>query len=340
MTKFKHITRKPLIILGLPREVYTHPETPFPGNTNLICRPYYISSVRGFDVLFQDWVIQSTNIDVLFNHTVTKIGIYDGEEAQYVSIEKSSGSRTPPVKILGDKIVLAAGGIQNSRLLHLSLPRDNTLPIGSYFCQHPHVYGYGHILLDGDIFDQIKTQAASRSHLFDSIALSSEFSNANHCGSVNFILDSPTRSRANILGRNRRSVVAAIREIHAEMPSLESNKISLSDTRFDFLDQPIAQVVLRYSLREIRTAYDYVNTELIRSGIGRLSVPGDVKIRHGGGHMIGSTRMGKDPAISVTDAHAGLGQGLGHEEFVPCGIFLIPGGRSGKSNLYYSRALA
>ena len=291
-------------ILGLSREVYTQPETPFPGDINLVCLPYHRIHRRRFDVLFQDWMIQSTNVDVLFNHTVTKIGIYDGDEAQYVSIQKSSGSRIPPVKIIGNKIVIAAGGIQNPRLLLLSLPRNNTLPIGSYFCQHPLVYGYGHILLDGDIFDQIKTQSPSKSHYLDSIALSSEFCNANHCKSVNFLFDFPIRSRANILGRNRQSVVSAILEIHAEMPSLESNKISLSDTRLDLLDQPIAEVVFRYGLREIRTAYDYVNAELIRSGIGRLSVPGDVKLRSGGGHMIGSTRMGNDPSISVTNAHA------------------------------------
>ena len=226
-----------------------------------------------------------------------------GDEAQYVSIQKSSGSRTPPVKILGNRIVLAAGGIQNPRLLHLSLPRDNTLPIGLYFCQHPHVNHYGHFLLDGEYFDYIKNQSASKSQC-GSIALSSEFSNANHCKSVNFVLDSPTRSRGNILGRNRRSFMLPILTIHAEMPSLKSNSITLSDTRFDLLDQPIAQVVFRYGLREIRTVYDYINAELIRSGIGRLSVPGDMKIRNGGGHMIGSTRMGKNPSISVTDANA------------------------------------
>ena len=293
-------------ILGLPGEIYTHPETPFPRNANLVCRPYYISSQRRFDVLFRDWAIQSPNVDVLFNHTVTNIGIYDGQEAQYVSIQESSASRTSPVKVFGNKIVLACGGIHNARLLQLSLPRDNALPIGSYFCQHPHITGYAHIILDEDIFDHIKSESASGTEIFHSIALSSEFSYVNHCESVNFLmqLQSPTPSLANLLGRNRRSVVAAI-HVHAEMRPLASNKITLSNTRRDFLDQPIAQVVLRFSLKGIHAAYNYVNAELIRSGIGRLSVPREVKnIRNGGGHMIGSTRMGKDPSDSVTDAHA------------------------------------
>ena len=290
-------------ILGLPREVYTHPETPFPGNANLVYRPYYISSQRRFDVLFQDWLMQSTNVDVLFNHTVTNIGIYGGEEAQYVSIQESSRSRTPPVRIFGNNIVSAAGGIQNARLLQLSLSRDNALPIGSYFCQHPHIHGYGHIILDEGIFDKIKNEPASGTRIIHAIALSSEFSNANHCESVTFEIRAPTPSLENLLGRNRRSVLANI-TVRAEMRSLESNNITLSNTRRDFLDQPITQVVLRFNPQGIHAAYDYVNAELIRSGIGRLSVPGEVKIHHGGGHMIGSTRMGKDPSNSVTDAHA------------------------------------
>ena len=292
-------------ILGLSREVYTHPETPFPDNANLVYRPYYISSRRRFNVLFRDWLMQSMNVDVLFNHTVTNIGIKDGKGAQYVIIQESSGSRTPPVKIFGNKIVLAAGGIQNSRLLQLSLPRDNALPIGSYFCQHPHIYGYGHLILDEDIFHQVKDdESASGTEIVHAIALSSEFSNANHCQSVTFEVNSPTPSFANILGRNRRSVVAAI-NVRAEMRPLASNKITLSNTRQDFLDQPIAQIAFRFNPQEIRTAYDYINAELIRSGIGRMGVPREVKnIRNGGGHMIGSTRMGEDPSISVTDAHA------------------------------------
>ena len=291
-------------ILGLPREIHTHPETPFPGNANLVYRPYYISSRLRFAVLFRDWLIQNTNVDVLFNHTVTNIGIKDGV-AKYVSIRKSSRSRTSTVRISGNKVVLATGGIQNARLLHLSLPRNNALPVGSYFCQHPHIYVYGHMVLDEDIFHGIKYKSTPGAKIIHAIALSSEFSNANHLESVTFEIVGPTRSSANILGRNVWSVMAAI-NVHAEMPSLESNQVTLSNTQRDFLGQPIARVALRFNnLRGIRTAWDHVNAELIRSGIGRLGVPRGVKkIRDGGGHMIGSTRMGRDPSVSVTDPHA------------------------------------
>ena len=290
-------------ILSLPREVHTHPETPFPGNTNLVYKPYYISSRRRFNVLFRDWLTQSTSVDVLFNHTVTNIGMNNGV-ASSVSVRESSRNRAAPAEIFGNRIAVAAGGIQNARLLQLSLPRESALPVGSYFCQHPHIYNYAPIILDEQTFQHVKGKRISGTGIRHAIALSSDFSNANHLLSATFEIYAPTPSATNILGRNRRSVMA-IMNVRAEMPSLEQNKIALSNTRRDFLGQPIAQATLRFSLRGIRTVYDYVNAELIRSGLGRLGVPGNVQnIQNGGGHMIGSTRMGNDPAVSVTDAHA------------------------------------
>ena len=289
-------------ILSLPKEIHTHPETPFPG-TNLVYKPYYISSRRRFDVLFRDWLTQSTSVDVLFNHTVTNIGMNNGV-ASSVSVRESSGSRAAPAEIFGNRIAVAAGGIQNARLLQLSLPRESALPVGSYFCQHPHIHNYAPIILDEQIFQHVKGKRISGTKIRHAIALSSDFSNANHLLSATFQIYTPTPSATNILGRNRRSVMA-IMNVRAEMPSLEQNKIALSNTRRDFLGQPIAQATFRFSLRGIRTVYDYVNAELIRSGLGRLGVPGNVQnIQDGGGHMIGSTRMGNDPAVSVTDAHA------------------------------------
>ena len=289
-------------ILDLPKEVYTQQETPFPGNANLVYRPYYISSRIRFND-YQDWVMQSTSVDILFNHTVTNIYIKDGV-ATDIFIQESSRNGTSTVKISGRQIVLAAGGIQNPRLLLLSLPRV-ALPIGRYFCQHPHVYGYSHIILDRDVFQSIIRQSApGRTKIVHAIALSSEFLNANHCKSVTFEIHAPTLSSAHIRGRNRRSVMAVI-SIRAEMSSLKENRITLSNTRYDFLSQLVAQVHFQFNPQEIRTVYDYVNAELVRSDIGRLGVPRELEnIRDGGGHMIGSTRMGNDPSTSVADCHA------------------------------------
>lgn len=291
-------------ILGIPREVGTHPETPFAGNANLVYRPYYVSSQRRFAVLFQDLLTRSNSVDVLFDHTVTNIDIKDGV-ASHLSIRKSLREPGSSVEISGNTIVLACGGIQNARLLRLSLPQDSPLPIGSYFCQHPHI-NYGRIVLDEQVFQETRTRFAPDSEVRHAIALSSDFSYSNHIQSVAFQIYRPKPSHTRILGRKRRSFVADV-YLRSEMPSFGQNTVTLSSSRRDFLNQPIARIAFNFgegTMRGIRTAYDHVNTELIRSGAGRLSVPRAQGIYNGGGHMIGTTRMGNDPAVSVTDANA------------------------------------
>ncbi len=101
----------------------------------------------------------------------------------------------------------------------------------------------------------------------------------------------------------------------------EGNKVSLSDNRKNFLGQPVAQVNLKFEPEEIRRAHEVLNTELIRFGIGRLStLPREFRI-HGGGHRMGSTRMGIDPNISVTDPH---GRVHGIENLYVVGSSLFP----------------
>lgn len=294
-------------ILGLPREVGSHPETPFAGNANLVYRPYYVSSQRRFAVLYQDLLTRSNSVDVLFDHTVTNIDIKDGV-ASRLSIRKSLRGGGSSVEISGNTIVLACGGIQNARLLRLSLPQDNPLPIGTYFCQHPRIRRYGKIILDAEIFQETKIRPAPGYGIRHAIALSSDFSYSNRLPSVTFELrpSKPLPTGTGILGRKRRSVLQDI-YVRAEMPSLERNIVALSSSRRDFLGQPIASIAFSFGQemgRSIRTAYDHVNTELVRSGVGRLSVPREQSIHSGGGHMIGTTRMGSDPAVSVTDADA------------------------------------
>ena len=296
-------------ILGLPREMCEHPETPLPSsrNTTLVYKAYYVSKQTRFDRLFQDWIDGSNSVDVLFDHTVTNVNMKDGV-ASSVSIRKSlpdSMSPPPAREIFGNRIVLACGGIQNARLLQLSLPRDNPLPVGSYFVQHPHIGGYGRIVLDWELFDEVKIESAPGYVIRHAIALSSDFSLSNRLQSMTFSINYIQKSPVRILARNRFAVESAI-SVRAEMPSLERNLVTLSSSLKDFLGQPVARIAFEFedAMEDIRTAWDHVNTELIRSGLGRLSVPKAKRIKHGGGHMIGTTRMGNDPAVSVTDADA------------------------------------
>ena len=121
-------------ILDVSDVVHRNPETPFPDNANVIYRPYYFSPPARFNVACDEWVSSNANVDILFNHSVTTINIRR-DAASSVSILQSSENRSTPAEAFGNEIVIAAGGVQNARLLQLSLPRHDKLPVGRYFCE-------------------------------------------------------------------------------------------------------------------------------------------------------------------------------------------------------------
>ena len=304
-------------ILDVPEAVHRNPETPFPDNANVVYRPYYFSPPTRFNVAFDEWVSSNANVDVLFNHSVTRINIR-GDAASSVAMLESSGSRPVPAEAFGNEIALAAGGVQNARLLQLSLPRHSKLPVGQYFCEHPHLYQYAELVLDELKLQQVKDKHTLR--IVHAIALSSEFCNEHSLASATFQVRHTESATHNILGRSRRTI-AGRTHVRAEMASLGQNRITLSDNRRDSLNQPVAHVGLKFNLREIRTACDHLNVELVRSGLGRMGIRPEKFNILGGGHMMGSTRMGDDPGNSVADAQ---GRVHGMENLYVAGSSLFP----------------
>ncbi len=303
-------------ILSVPEEVHIRPEVAFPGNANVVYRPYYFSPPVRFNESHEGWVDSNTNVEVLFNHSVMEINIKSGN-AVSVFMRESSEGPTTPIAVAGSRIVLATGGIQNARLLKLSLPEENKV-IGSYFFEHPLMLGVASIFLDKESFDQVVDKQTSR--IYHAIALSSEFSSRIPLVSATFGVDRGEKSSKNLLGKNRNTINGRV-SIRAEMSSVESNSITLSNTRKDFLGQPIAQVNLRFDAAEIRTAAGFLNAELVRSGVGRMSIlPENLQIT-GSGHMMGTTRMGHNPDTSVTDAQ---GRVHGVENLYVAGSSLFP----------------
>jgi choline dehydrogenase-like flavoprotein len=287
-------------ILELPDAVHTRPETVFSDNQNIVYKPYYLSPPTRFnDDVFKEWLSNSTTVDILFNHTAMNIDTND-DIATSVFIRESTNIEMPTIEIFGGKIILATGGVQNARLLKLSLPEHSNLPVGSYFCEHPHIYGAASITLDKEKFYQIRDNEIEK--MVDAIALSSEFCNKHALKSVTFEIPSSATSGKNILGKKRDSITVKA-NIRAEMSSVESNKISLSNTKKDFMGDGIANIHLKFDPQEVLAASEFLAAELVRAGIGRMSVmPSKFGIT-GGGHMMGTTRMGKDKKTSVTNVH-------------------------------------
>ena len=256
-------------ILSLPKEAYILPEKTFPDNPNIIYKPYYRSNhPTRFAGLFRDWLTQSGTVSVLFNHTVTNIGIQNGT-ASSIFIRESSGDRQTSVEMFGRRIVLACGGIQNARLLQLSLPENSELPTGRYFMEHPHLLKYTSLILDGEKLRQIVSQFAG----VHAIALSSEFSQAHRLVSATFDVGRNMKLTQpwskNLLGR-RRNIISMNTTVRAEMSADSSNRVTLGSPKRDLLGQPVAHVALKFDPQETQAAYRHLNSQLIRSGLGRM----------------------------------------------------------------------
>ena len=303
-------------ILDLPDKVHTRPEVAFPDNANVVYKPYYLSTPTRFNESFNDWLDSSANVDVLFNHSATYIKT-NGAIAASVLMRESSENNTAPVEAFGDTLVLAGGGIQNPRLLAISQVGSSSV-LGSYFCEHPHTYRVAKIIFDRQKLEQVLDKETEK--IVHAIGLSSDFCNQNSLMSATFEVRAESQvASSNLLGE-RRDTLTFETTIRAEMSALPSNAVTLSDRR-DFLGQPMGQVSMRFDAEELRLASENLNSELVRSGLGRMSMlPREFKIE-GGGHMIGTTRMGNDPDKSVTDAR---GRVHGMDNLYVAGSSLFP----------------
>lgn len=165
------------------------------------------------------------HVDILFNHIVTRIRI-ENSVASSVFVQESSHNRTHPVKIYGKEDYARADSIQNPRLLPLSLP--NKLPIGLFFCEHPHLYFYIRSILDERTLQSIAYQPPSGTRVVHAIHLSSAFSIAHRLQSVTFSvpigIPGQTTSRVNFLGRNGKAIITTS-TIRAEMSPSKKNSV-------------------------------------------------------------------------------------------------------------------
>ena len=96
--------------------------------------------------------------------------------------------------------------------------------------------------------------------------------------------------------------------LRCEQSPLRDSRITLSD-EVDALGMPRVALDWRIAPEDdvqMRRAMVVLGSELGAAGLARLWVPGDasrfVWRQDPGGHHMGATRMGKDPAVSVVDA--------------------------------------
>ncbi len=330
-------------ILNVPPVFHERPEVAFDDTGgNVVYRPWSVVPVRfGMDgdsfgaeqrSGAGNWVWDSTTVDVLLGHTAmhlaTRDGVVDG-----VSLVRTDAA-AKPFHVAAGCIVLAAGGIQNARLLLLSLgEQGRPRALGRYFTEHPH-YRMGFLEIDMAAVEN--AMGVSIPPLVESdpvhgllglgIGLSSPFSIEHSVLSATVDLQQANLVEAVLAGR-RRPALAGPLDVRAEMAPTEGNRVELSNTEVDFLGQPCTRVAMTFDFAAAKNAVGLLNAELVRAGIGRFQVsapPSPVAkgaYAVGGGHFMGTTRMGSDPARSVTDA---AGKVHGFSNLYVAGSSLFP----------------
>ena len=324
-------------ILGVPPVVHERPEVPLDGTFgSVVYRPWYFSAPVRFgeglgenDGLgFANWLRDSTGVDILLDHTAMRLATRSGV-VEGVSLRRSNADARS-FQVAGDSVVLAAGSIQNARLLLLSLGGGGgggRMPaLGRYLTDHPHFADFAYVEIEKAAMERVMDRSGVRvSH---GIALSSPFSSERSAHSATVQLVDPQPVRA-LLAARRKQAFGAIAMVKAEMAPLPSNNVQLSRTEVDLLGQPRARVAMTFDVAAVMNAVGPLNAELVRAGIGRLQFssteanfgPRAGPFVYGGGHLMGTTRMGKHPSRSVTDA---TGRVHGFSNLYVAGSSLFP----------------
>jgi choline dehydrogenase-like flavoprotein len=242
-------------------------------------------------------------------------------------------------RVHAGRYVLALGGVENARVLLASRSQqgegvaNGRDVVGRYFMEHPHYYRSIDVV-HGSALDLAfyrrgdsdwKRADGTPVQMLGALGLSAAVSRRERLlnFSATFLApdavqpESPPPAQEDALPpaaaqalvtRGRSGFDATKLTVRAEQSPLRDSRITLTD-EVDALGMPRVALDWRIAHEDdvqMRRAIVLLARELGAAGLARLRVPGDetrfVWRQDPGGHHMGATRMGRDPATSVVDA--------------------------------------
>jgi len=302
-------------ILELPDSAWQKRIVPIDNSDDIVYRPFYLSPPVRFGEKFLPLASESESFSVLTGHTITRVNVDDGR-VRNLNIADQDGHE---IQVSADFCVLAAGGIQNARLLQLS--NLGGQHCGKHFIDHPHIYGYGKIMVNKAIVNASRQTSGRR---VDALQLSDAFCIRHKIPSISVMLNDGRDDRG--LADAGDGMLQLNVDILGEMASGGSNRIYLSANHDDWLKQAYTAIDFQFDYRSaLKKAWLLFGEALLRSGLGRVSSYSDDYSLTGGGHMIGTTRMGRSLADSVVDVDCKV---HGTEDLYVSGSSVFPSGGS------------
>ena len=333
-----------LRLLGLPAHAETEAglegeglHRVIPDTEWLRTAVYFLKPVR-FGVAFRPGLERSEEVRVLLyaNALALRTG-EDGKRVERVDGATLGGGR---FSVHARRFVLAAGGVENARLLLLShdvqaqgLGNDHDL-VGRYFIDHPHLDGGKALLFrsredlglyqyhrpGGADFARIGalalTEQAQREH--EVLNLSVELREVSKVSETAQHLSAAARavdrlgepSAAPDAGDEAPPVMAML--VRSEQSPRRDNRVTLDD-ELDTLGQRRAHLHWELTTddrQSIRRGIAVMARELGHHAAGRVRVqyyePEPWRGSHAGYHHLGTTRMHQDPKRGVVDADCRL----------------------------------
>ena len=305
-------------------------------NTTKINKNFVLKNLEGSNVNFGekylDHIKKSKKINILFNSYFFKI------QNKYGRILLFKDQNNVNHKISYKKLVIACGGIENSRIL-LLLQRDKIVEnknIGKYWMDHPIFYPaevilnrekYSEFLFNnfknlyqGTNFPKNKTIKNTDLRFF---YLNEDFKNS---GSIQLKLYNASSKTKNLIldlaciapelfskiNKNIKKYCSADLHFTMEQEPVEQNQITLSNEKTDNYGLPSAILKIRYSKQFKKSSFDILRNFgklLIEKDLGRIAID-EKKIELinnlNGNHHMGGTRIGFSDEDSVVDLNLKL----------------------------------
>ncbi|WP_298922010.1 GMC family oxidoreductase [uncultured Roseobacter sp.] len=302
-------------ILGRTTDFLTY-EAPF--MTGFAARPFSTSDepLRIYDAYLED-LQQNPQIDVLLKTNVT--ALFANEARTRITglrvFTAQAGQRDISLEE-GQELVLAAGGLGNAHILlasrsggDVAVGNEND-QVGRYLMEHPHfLYCARMVVAQEMVFEELPESFGSAE---PALVPTDDLFEQNGRLDASFQLleqdvdleDHVEQYIVRALGGSARAYDVWAR---SEMPPDPLNRVTLAEGH-DPSGMPRLRancVISGDTLRTIDTYLRQMGGILAREGKGRMRIDNEVIYRavEGGGHIMGTTRMGDDPGSSVVDGN-------------------------------------
>ena len=273
---------------------------------------------------YREFFESSTNIEIFFNASVTKI-ILDNKEVAKVAVQTLLGKT---FNIRANHYVVACGGIENARLLLFSDVGNQNNQVGKYYMDHPKFVSGSMVPMRRNLNlslywkpQDVNGLAIAGLQLSNDTQRKLKVLNSYVHFLPQYVYDKYAFAALKIFASNNifsktfRTLLrlytgiskVQVRNFMEQVPSPE-NRVSLSDKK-DIFGNPLARVA--WSLSELDkkslfTLHTTLKKELKQNNVGDLVSPildnseTFVSVKDASHHM-GTTRMGVDPRYSVVD---------------------------------------